>query len=219
MNEKHRHEHTTARSALMISKKGRVTVIVAFTLMSIAAISLCVWTINNSMSDWKPGRQRGVGADGFQAYVEDKANLGVDTIVKKDQVTTALKNLASSVEDAKIAPVFTLNGNLGQTITFSFVRKDGVKSSVYVDKRVYKSKEALDDDHVYDATMESGKAKGHTIYFREAQTIGKDREYSLMVVDGKTVYRYVMSQTYNNISVTELTALVTLKKLAQVSNL
>lgn len=209
--------HSNSRSQLLImeNKKTRFAVLVLFMFVSIGAIGLSIWSISTSMNNQKPGRQYGVGADGFRAFVDDKATLNVDKIVKKDQIVFMLKGLAKSVDDAKIEKVFNLNGNIGQTVTYAFVRTDGIKSSLYIDKRQYKDKKALDNDHIYDQTMKSGTAKGDPIYFRTALTMNAHREYSLMVVKGLTVYRFVISQPLDNISITEVTALVSLKKLAQ----
>lgn len=219
MNEKTQHNEPKVKPAVAMSKNARIAALAAFTLVSIGAISLSVWTIVTSMDDSKPGQQYGVGADGFRAYIDNKVNLDVDKVVTKKQVESVLKNLAKSVDNGKIVAAFNLNGNLGQTVTFPFVRNDGIKSSLYIDKRVYKDQKALDNDHIYDLTMKSGTAKGYTIYFRAAQTISNDREYSLMVVNGTTAYRFVIAQPLDNISITEVTALVALKNLAQQSNL
>lgn len=215
MSKKTEHSESKLKKPVVSNDKARIAVLVLFTLISIGAIGVSVWSIVASMNDQKPGQQYGVGADGFRAFVDDKATLNVDKIVKKDQVVAVLKGLAKSVGDPNIEKVFNLNGNLGQTITYPFVRTDGVKSSLYIDKRQYKDKKAFDSDRVYDETMKSGAAKEHPIYLRVAQTIGGDREYSLMVVNGLTVYRFVIAQPFDNISITEVTAAVALKKLAQ----
>lgn len=215
MSEKPAHSDNRPKTPVITNEKARFAVLVLFALISIGAISLSIWSIVTSMNNQKPGQQYGVGADGFRAFVDDKATLNVNKVVKKDQVESVLKGLAESVGDAKVDKVFNLNGNQGQTVTYTFVRTDGVKSSLYIDKRQYKDKKALDNDHIYDETMKSGAAKEHPIYFRAALTIGADREYSLMVVNGLTVYRFVIAQPLDNISITEVTALVALKKLAQ----
>lgn len=215
MSKKPAHSDNIPKTPVITNEKARFAVLVLFSLISIGAISLSIWSIVTSMNNQKPGQQYGVGADGFRAFVDDKATLNVNKVVKKDQVDSVLKGLAKSVSDAKVDKVFNLNGNQGQTVTYSFVRTDGVKSSLYIDKRQYKDKKALDNDYIYDGTMKSGTAKGHPIHFRMALTIGADREYSLMVVNGLTVYRFVIAQPLDNISITEVTALVALKKLAQ----
>lgn len=215
MSEKPEHSESKPKPPQMTNVKARFAVLVLFAVSSVGAIGLSVWSIVTSMNDQKPGQQYGVGADGFRAFVDDKATLNVNKVVKKDQVVLVLKGLAKSVSDAKTDRVFNLNGNQGQTVTYAFVRTDGVKSSLYIDKRQYKDKKALENDHIYDETMKSGTAKGHPIYFRTALTIGADREYSLMVVNGLAVYRFVIAQPLDNISITEVTALVALKKLAQ----
>lgn len=217
MDEKPHHKES--EPVPKIGRNAQIMVLASFSLIAVAAISLTLWSIVSSTKDTKPGLQNGVGADGFQAFVEEKSNLGIELVVSKKQVVTALGRHAKSVYDGVKEKPFNLNGNRGQTITFYFVREDGVKSSLYVDKRMYKTAQALNDDRVYDATLKGGTAGGHPLYYRAAQTIGTDREYHLMVVNGTTVYRFVIAQPFTNITITEVPALAVLKKLAQEASL
>lgn len=217
MDEKTPHNETA--DTPRISRKAQIIVLVTFCLIAIATIGLTAWSIVSSTKDSKPGLQYGVGANGFRAFVEEDGNLGVNLIVNKKQVISALGNLAKSVGDSQVEKVFNYNGNQGQTITFPFVRTDGTKASLYIDKRVYKSSQAMTDDHIYQATLKAGVVNGRQLYYREAQTIGTDREYSLMIVDGVMVYRFVIAQPFTNITISEIESLAALKKLSAVANL
>lgn len=202
-----------------ISRKARIAILIVFGIIGAGAIALTVWSVLTIPKNDKPGVQTGVGADGFHAFVEDNGNLNVGSVANKNQVITALGSYAKSTGEGSVSNVFNLNGNQGQTLTFSFVRADGANSSLYIDKRIYKSAQALRDDHIYTDTLNGGMVKGRNMYFRSAQTIGRYREYHLMVVNGTTVYRFVISQPYDNITISEIEALAILKKLALEANL
>lgn len=199
---------------VIIGRKKQIAVLAIFCIIGAVTVAITVLSITMIPKDPNPGVQRGVGADGFRAGVEDGVSLNVKSIASKAQVVTALGRSARSVGDPQVSKVFNYNGNLGQTLTFPFVRIDGVTSSLYIDKRIYKDKKALDDDHIYIATMQAGKVNGLPLYFRHAQTIGNSREYHLMVIDGLTVYRFVVAQPDDNIYMSEVNSLAALKKIA-----
>ncbi|MCA9334586.1 hypothetical protein KC953_00410 [Candidatus Saccharibacteria bacterium] len=201
-----------------IGRKNRAIVLVVFVAIAVVAVVLTVQSVMRVTDEPKPGLQYGVGADGFSAFVEKDGNIGVSEVVDKSMVVNALGERATSVEAGKVDKVFNLNGNLGQTITFTFIRTDGVKADLYIDKRVYKSSQALEDDRIYQSTLDAGKIKGHPLYYRAAQTLGPDREYHLMVVDGLTVYRFVVAQPFKNITISEVDALAALKTLASTAH-
>lgn len=178
--------------------------VVVLTGLSIVAL------LNSNNSD----PQYGVGADGFRAYVEDKGDLEVGSLVTKDQITQALGDKAKSVGAADVSKVFNLNGDRGQTVTFSFVRADGEAASLYIDKKVYKDAASMKDDHLYTATASAGTINGLPAFYKHAQTISADREYHIMVVDGLTAYRFVIAQPEQKITISEIDADALLKKLA-----
>lgn len=160
-----------------------------------------------------PGAQIGVGADGFRAYVEDTTNLGVDSLVSKDQVSAALGGEAKSVRPAEVSKVFNLNGNRGQTITFSFVRSDGTESFIHIDKRIYKDTSSIESDNVYRSSLQYGSINGKTVYVKRAQTIGGFREYHALIVNDTTVYRFVLAQPLRKITIKEVKAIDILKEI------
>lgn len=211
-------QHDTRREA-RIGRKAQIVVLAIFCLITLGAAALTVWSIVSSSKDAKPGTESGVGADGFRAFIEDDANLGVSSVVSKGQVVSALGGLAKSVANSETAKVFNLDGNRGQTLTFPFVRSDGVKASLYIDMRIYKNQQALSDDHIYVSTLKAGTIKDHPVYYRHAQTLGGDREYHLMVIDGVKVYRFVVAQPDDNITISEVAALAALRKLASDAKL
>lgn len=201
-------------------KRVRTTILPVFIVIGAIAVAVTAWSVILLMQKNKePGTQMGVGADGFQAFVEEKGDLGVDKIVSKDVVAKELGKKAKSVGDAEASKVFNYNGDRGQTLEFPFVRSDGASGHIYIDKRVYKSKESMDGDYIYNATAAAGTVQGHPAYYKLAQTISMDREYHMIIVNGKTLYRYVLAQPYKNITISEIDAVAILKKIALKSDL
>lgn len=167
----------------------------------------------------EPGAKRGVGADGFQAYVEEGSDLKVKSVVARDDVEAAVGDRARSVSDGQVSRVFNYNGDRSQTLTFPFVRDDGVKATLYIDMKLYKNTQSLDDDHIYAATAKAGTINGFPAYYRHAQTIASDREYHMMVINGLKVYRFVVAQPVRDVTISEIDVAAILKKLATKSQL
>lgn len=161
-----------------------------------------------------PGTQYGVGADGFKAFIEEKSDIGAGALVTKGQVMTALGAKAKSVGDRDVSKVFNLNGDRSQTVTYPFVRADGTQSTLYIDMKLYKNPKALEDDNIYVATAAAGTVNGHPAYYKHAQTLDNNREYHMIVVNGLHAYRFVIAQPYTNVTITEVGAVASLKKLA-----
>ncbi len=186
-----------------------IMLVVAGGAIVLAVLAIIIMPVIN------PGSQRGVGADGFQAYQETGTTLGVDRIVSRDQVVTQLGNKAKSVgSNVDISKVFNLNGNRTQTATYDFVRADGVNASIYVDMMFFKNQNDKDGANITTATMKTTQINGHEAYYMHAQTVGTDREYRLMVVNGLKVYKFALVQPRSNLTISEVSALAVLKKLA-----
>lgn len=162
-----------------------------------------------------PGSQRGVGANGFHAYVEEGGDLGVGKMVSKQIIADVLGKKAKSVSDVKVSKVFNLNENKAQTATYEFIRSDGVKSSVYVDLMRFKNQSDYGAAAVTANTLNAGMVNGRQAYYMHAQTLGSSREYRLLVLDGLKVYKFVMVQPFGNIKISEVSAMAALKKIAE----
>lgn len=163
--------------------------------------------------------QRGVGANGFRAYVDKGADLGIGKVVSKDDVVAVLGTKARSVEDADVSTVFNLNGDRGQTVTFDFTRADGKSASLYVDVMQFKSSASLKAARIYTETAKAGSVQNLQAYYMHAQTLGSLREYRLMVVNDLKAYKFVIDQPSNNITISEVSAVAALLKLAQKAHL
>lgn len=200
------------------SRRLRFVVLPVMGVVAIGAIVLAVITII-VMPKADQGAQRGVGANGFRAFEEKDGNLGVGKVVTKAEVTSELGNKAKSVDDAVISSVFNIDGTRGQTATYPFTRTDGTKVSLYVDVMLFKNTAALNSANVYNNTLKAGKVNGRDVYYMHALTIGKDREYRLLVVNGLKVYKFVVSQPLSNITISEVSALAVLKKLVAKAEL
>lgn len=190
-----------------------ILVIVGGGALVLAVMSIVIIPLVN------PGSQRGVGADGFQAFVEKEGNLSVVDAVSKQDVVDVLDKKAKSVSDASVSKVFNINGTRGQTVTYDFVRDNGLKASLYIDLMQFSDLNTLESTGVTAVTFDAGKINGNQAYYLHAMTFGSDREYRLMVLSGLKVYKFVISQPYRTISITEVSALAALKKLAEKAEL
>lgn len=192
----------------------RRLLLAAFIVIALAVSGGTILLIANAFQGQvSPGIQTGVGADGFRAFVEEKSDMNVKDLVSRDQVIAALGTYATSVNPAEVSKVFNMNGDRGQTLTFKFIRKDGVRSNINIDKRTYTSKSKLEADGVYKSSLEYGTVNGRTVYVKRAQTIGGLREYHAVVVDDTTVYRLVLAQPVKNIKIKEVDSINILKNL------
>lgn len=201
-----------------LSKRGRLIVLPVMGIIGVGAIILAVMTII-VMPKAHNASQYGVGANGFRAYVEDGTSLGIANVISKDQVVQDLGDKAKSVSDVSSSKVMNLNGDRGQTATFDFIRKDGVKSSLYADMMLFKNTASLESARITAGTGTAGTINGFPAYYMHAQTLGSDREYRLMVVNGLKVYKFVIVQPFRNITISEVSAVASLKKLATKANL
>lgn len=201
-----------------LSPKARLALLVILSLIGgvaivIAVISIIIVPIVN------PGSQRGIGANGFQAFVEDGGSLNVVNIVSKNDVAEALGNKAKSVSDVEVSKIFNIDGTRGQTATYNFVRANGLKASLYVDLMHFADLRTYESAGITANTKDAGKVNGNQAYYMHAMTFGSEREYRLMVVKGLKVYKFVISQPYRTISINEVSALATLRKLAEKAQL
>ena len=206
------------KSLAKFNKKHKPLVLGIFAVIGVGMIVLVVLTIV-AMPKINPGSQYGVGANGFRAYEEKDTSLGVDKVVSKEEVVQVLGGKAKSVSDADVSNVFNFNGDRGQTATYDFVRSDGVKATLYVDMMLFKNIPSMNNAHILTGTGDAGKVNGHPAYYMHAQTIGSQREYRLLVVNGLKAYKFVITQPYRNITINEVAALAALKKLAQKAEL
>lgn len=206
-----------ARKPLQAQRSARIALFLVICAIGIALIVMIAISVITPRTD--SASQEGVGADGFRAYIEKNGDLGVGSVVTKNEVITALGTKATSIGDAQVGKVFNLNGDRAQTITFPFVRADGKAAELYIDLKLYKNMQSLNDDNIYVATADAGTINGHPAYYKLAQTIGPDREYHMMVVNGLKAYRFVVSQPAGNLTISEISALASLKKLAQDAKL
>lgn len=206
------------KSSEGLSPRARMVLLAALTIVgggaiAIAIISIVIVPLVN------PGSQRGVGANGFQAFVEDGGNLNIANTVSKQEVVDALGDKAKSVSDAQVSKVFNIDGTRGQTVTYDFVRANGLKASLYIDLMYFSNLQTLESTGVTASTGDAGRVNGHQAYYMHAQTFGSEREYRLMIINGLKVYKFVISQPYRTISINEVSALATLKKLAAKAEL
>lgn len=210
--------HKKAQSAAQqVDPRVKFIVFPLLALVAIGAVAFAVVTIANLP---KPeGAMRGVGADGFRAYAEKDGDLGAGNVASKQTVVESLGEKAKEVKDVSTTTVFNLNGTRGQTATFDIVKANGKPGSVYIDITMFRNTIELDKANIYAYTGKTDPINGHPAYYMHAQTIGSDREYRLMVVNGAKVYKFVLVQPFRDITINEAGAVATLKKIAAKSQL
>lgn len=210
--------HGKSKIALKdLDPRVRFIALPVLALVAVGAIAFAIITIVNIPQP--EGAQRGVGANGFRAFEEKDGDLGVNKLVTRDIVAEALDTKAKSVKEASVSTVINIDGNRGQTATYDFVKANGKPASVYIDTTVFKSMATLDSAYIYTGTAKTDPIKGHPTYYMHAQTIGSDREYRLMIVKAAKVYKFVLTQSSRDITINEVGAVATLKKIAEKSNL
>lgn len=206
------------RKSQGISQRTRLIILPVMGIIGVGALVLAVLAVI-VMPRLDAGNQRGVGANGFRAFEEKNGNLGIGKVVSKDAVVSALGSKAKSVKDVDVSTVFNIDGNRGQTATFAFTRSDGAKASVYIDLMLFKNPASLNAAYIYTNTVKTNDINGKSAYFMHAQTLGSDREYRLMVVNGLKVYKFVLVQPYRSLTINEVAALAVLKKIAAKAEL
>lgn len=219
MAKKSRTKKATARKGLRrdfwTTPKGKKTAIVILAIVALICITAIVYfsPLRN------PGAKTGVGANGFSVFEIKGANLGIADVAKKDLVVKELGDLVKSVDDVQSSGVLSFNGNKGQTATYYIQTKAGTQGSVYVDVMEYKSQAAIKADDLDKGTADGGKAQNLPVRFMHAATIANEREYALLITKGTKSYKFAMTQPYQNITIDEVTALNTLKRIAEKSSL
>jgi len=196
-----------------LSRRKRAAILTAMIVVGAVAVVLAIVAIIVTPKV-NPGAQRGVGATGFQAYAEDNSDLGMAKIVSKENVAAVLGDKAKVISNVDVSKVINVDGNRGQTATYNFVRSDGARANIYIDLMIFKNQTTFDAANVTNNTIKGGTINGLQAYYLHAQTLGSEREYRLMVIKGTNVYKFVFVQPYRNITVSEVAALATLKKLA-----
>ena len=196
-----------------LSRQKRAAILSAMIVVGAIVVILAIIAIIVTPKV-NPGAQRGVGASGFQAFTEENSDLGMGTIVSKEDVAAALGDKAKVVSKVEVSKVINIDGSRGQTATYNFVRSDGARSNIYIDLMIFKNQPTFDSANVTMNTIKGGTINGLQVYYLHAQTLGSEREYRLMVTKGINVYKFVFVQPLRNITISEVAALATLKKLA-----
>lgn len=201
----------------ILTRRARMVILPSFLLIATGAVIISVLAIAVTPRT-KPASQYGVGANGFEAFVEQDGDMGMAKFVAKKDVVSSLGKNAKVVADASLSKIMNIDGNRGQTATYDFVRADGERASVYADVLFFKNKSELDGAAVTTNTLQTGDIRGHKAYYMHAQTLSSDREYRLMVISGLKVYKFVLVQPYRNITISEVSAMAVLKRMAAKAN-
>jgi hypothetical protein len=206
-------KQTQKRTSLSERKAQRV-VLGAVVIGALGALAIMVLVLPHN-----PGSQNGVGANGFSVHEIKGADLGIDKVVSKQDVQSALGGSAKSVEDVKKSGVISFNGNKGQTASYFFTSQKGTRIRIDVDLLSYKTKDAYDQDNVFGGTGSAGKINNLEVRYLPAATLGPEHEYALLVTKDLKSYKFSMSEPNDHIDVSELNAQEILKKIIAKSQL
>ena len=201
-----------------LTKRQKAIVLPVMVIICAVAVGLAVWTAVAPPSK-DSDNERGVGADGFTAYVEKGTSLGVGSVATRANVAAALGSKAKSVSNADVSSVFNYDGDRGQTLTYNFVRKDNVQASLYIDMTVFQNAQAMSGEDIFADTAPAKVINGHQSYYMHAQTLGAVREYRLLVVNGLKAYKFVIDQPLGDVTLSEVSSLAALVTLAQKAKL
>lgn len=129
------------------------------------------------------------------AYQERNKDLGVASIVSKQDVVDVFGADAKDVKDASISGVLNYNGNRGQTATYAFTLPSGAQhASLDVDVMRYASKEAFDAAMPLNGGGDLGEVAGHAVKYLPALVIAGDRQYSILFANGNDIYKLTLLQ-------------------------
>lgn len=165
------------------------------------------------------GSQPGVGADGYSVFEKKGADIGVVSVSEKSVVVAALGDRAKTVDDVTKSGVISLNGNLGQTATYTFTTPTGTKSYIDIDILKYQSQAAMDSDDLEKGTGSAGKVNNMDVRYLPAKTIGSEREYALLVSKDLKSYKFSMMQPSSKAEIREYKAWDILKAIIAKSDL
>lgn len=198
----------------LTSRNPKQIVLGAAIVAALGALAVMVLVLPKNQ-----GSQTGVGADGYSVFEKKGADIGVTGIADKKVVVDALGNRAKSVDDVTKSGVISLNGNLGQTATYTFTTPTGTKSYIDIDLLKYQSKAAMDSDSLEKGTGSAGTVNGMEVRYLPAKTIGSEREYALLVAKDLKSYKFSMMQPSGKAEIREYKAWDILKAIIAKSSL
>jgi len=201
-----------------LTKKQKAVVLPVMVVVGAAAVVAAIWTIV-ILPNANDASRNGSAANGFSAFIEKKTDLGAGKLVTKDDVTKALGNKAKGVINTDVSSVFNYDGDRSQTVTYNFVRTDGQPASLYIDMTVFKSVVSKENENILAGTLPAHAIGGHPAYYMPAQTLGSQREYRVLVVNGLKAYKFVIDQPVDNVTISEVSAAASLVTLAQGAHL
>lgn len=207
-------KNTRKKASHVDPRRTQRIVLGAIAVAAIGAVVLMVIVFPTNGDD-----QSGVGADGFSVFEKKGADLGVTKVTAKNVVVEALGKNAKSVEDVEKSGVISINGNVGQTATYTFTLKDGSKATIDIDVLEYKSEDAYKSDDVFKGTGVAGKVDGREVRYIPASSIGKERIYALLVTKDLKSYKFAMAQPNTNVQIREYLAQDILKAIIDKSTL
>ncbi|RYX79408.1 hypothetical protein EON76_01650 [bacterium] len=185
----------------------------AVIVIALAALLLTIFALPNNTA------RNGVGADGFSVKRMKGVQLGVDTIIDKQKIISALGSNAKEVKDGVVTDTLNRNGNRSQQITYDFMTKSGNTASLYIDLVIYKNQASYDNDSVFAGTGLAGKIDGREVRYMPAATLSADREYALLVTNGLKSYKFALLQPTKAVAINELTSQNIMKKIIDESKL
>lgn len=154
------------------------------------------------------------------AYQERNKDLGIASVVSKQDVVDAFGADAKNVKDVSTSGVLNYNGNRGQTATYAFTLPSGAQhASIEVDVMRYASKEAFDAAMPLNGGGDLGEVAGHAVKYLPALTISGDRQYIVLFANGTDIYKLTLVQPTVKPEILEFKAQDIMKKLIEKAQL
>lgn len=154
------------------------------------------------------------------AYQERNKDMGVGSIVSKQDVIDTLGTNGKDVKDASISAVLNYKGNRGQTATYNFTLPSGAQNgSIDIDIMRYANKEAFDAAMPLTGTGGLGEVAGHQIKYLPAITLSGDRRYTILFANNNDIYKITFIQPTVKPEILEYRAQDMMKELVKKAKL
>lgn len=211
-------KRSTARQAQVASPFDAIVKKAALPVAILAGVGVIAASVY-FMPSRSQGSKAGVGANGFSVYEMKGVDLGIANVVNRATVIEELGTAASSVDRVEKSGAVNFNGNRGQTATYPFTLAGGGKATLYVDVMVYKNQAAYERDDVFAGTADLGTVDDLPVRAMHAATIGKEREYAILVTKDLKSYKFAITQPNDGVKIDEVAAHAILKRVADRANL
>ncbi len=199
----------------------RVAVAIGVVVIALAGLAVAVYIINNDKTAVEnPGAYYGRDPDGFSFSVDEDSQLGTAKVVSATQVRDSFGDDAT-VSEPKESGVVRLGSVLAETATFSVETPQG-PVTFEVDTRTYKTEDDIERATPFAGAEETlvegiGREAHYLVPFGQDRL--SEQQVALLVVDGKTSYKFALVQQAENMIYDEQAAKDIVLAIARQANL